>query len=110
PMENLAYLMRRRLDLTGRVYRFDRLHVSLCPIGLWRGDLEAAIAAAGGVRASPFPVVFDMVSTFGGGEATCLVLRSSRPIAALDRLRDQLRSMLLRSSISPGRQSFAAHL
>lgn len=109
-IENLARLTRRRLGLTGRFYRADRLHVSLCSVGWRRDDIDAAIDAANRIRVGAFSVVFDTVSTFGGGGNTCLVLRCSEPIVGLDDLRDRLRSGLVRSGVSPGRPDFAAHI
>lgn len=107
-IENRTRLYQRRRGLGGRPYPADRLHITLCPVGFGKDDIEAAIHAAAYIRMDAFPVTFDTLSTFGGG--TCLVLRNSLPSEALTSCRNQFRSVLVGSAISPGRSAFAPHM
>lgn len=109
-IEDLARFMRRRLGLSGWIYPADRLHLSLCAIGRRRADIEAAVEAADCVRTDAFPVSFDTITTFGGGQRTCLVLRCSQPIDPLDGLYRQLRSELVRHSGPLGRPCIVPHV
>lgn len=109
-IENIARSIRRSLGLGGRIYPADRLHLSLCAVGRGGADIASAIEAAACIRAGAFPITLDTVTTFGGGQQTCLVLRCSQPIDALDVFARQLRSELLRHAVSPGRSRFVPHV
>jgi len=109
-IENLACSIRGRLGLDGWIYPADRLHLSLCAVGRSRGDIDAAIEAAACIRTGAFPVTFDTITTFGGGQKTCLVLRCSEPIDALAGFYRQMQSALIRFAVPPGQPRIVPHV
>lgn len=71
--EAIVRLIRKcssRYGLTGFPYDAARLHVSLCAVtsrgGLRKGDVGAAMRAAKGVSASPFPIEFNWALYISG--------------------------------------------
>lgn len=113
-MVDLAQWYRGTRGLTGRLYEIGRLHVSLFPAVSRRGsrkdDATAAMRAAARVRAAPFPVAFDRISTFGGRDERPVVLCCNDGAAELSALRDTLRGELSKEGLWSGAASFQPHV
>ena len=92
----------------------ERLHVSLANVGVYHSGLpdaavSAAIAVGSRVRALPFEVTFDRVSTFKGADRRPLVLLCSDGFAQLTALRHALTSSLRRIDLA-SRPAFTPHV
>ncbi|WP_421950689.1 2'-5' RNA ligase family protein [Pelagibacterium sp.] len=102
----LARNFQRREQIGGQLYPADRLHVSLCPIGLdglRRGDMTAAMRAATEIAVESFPLRFDTAASVRGRGGHCLILRSSAQSHRFLQLVDGLRHNLARAGLSvPG--------
>lgn len=84
----LATRLREQLALRGQTLCADRLHVTLHHLGDYAGlpadVLSAANAAAGGVAADAFDIVFDGAASFPArGRAAPFVLRGGEALAPL---------------------------
>lgn len=113
PIEDFARAMKYRLGLEGSVYRADRLHVSLCPVGghrVLKGDIDAAIDAAASIKFGAFPAWFDTISLFGGPGNRCVVLHGNQASGALLAFHRQLQSALIKSALPPGKWNFHPHI
>ncbi|MBB4302404.1 2'-5' RNA ligase [Rhodobium orientis] len=112
-MLDVAQRCKERHGLSERPFGADRLHVSLVPAisrhGVRRDDAAAALRAGSGVRAAPFPVVFDRLCTFGGAQKRPVVLCSRGRIAALEDLRQALRGELVKAGLWQGPARFRPH-
>ncbi|AEQ51026.1 2'-5' RNA ligase family protein [Pelagibacterium halotolerans] len=105
-IRTLARHLQRRDRIGGQLYSADRLHVSLCPIGLdglRRGDLAAAIHAAAEITLERFPLRFDSTASVRGRGGHCLILRASAQCRGVLRLADVLRHNLAGAGLAvPG--------
>ena len=100
--------------LQGRPYDEGRLHVSLCPAmsrrGPRKGDITAALAAAGRVQAEAFEIGFDRLSAFRCAKRRAIVLLCGTDVAPVIRLRESLNQELVKAGLGWGRGRFVPHL
>lgn len=93
----------------GRATRAGNLHITLVFLGeVALARVDAVAAAAAGVTAPRFAVVFDQVETWPGSDVLCLTThRSPREIHTLS---ESLRLRLIEQNFALGRQSFRPHV
>lgn len=112
-IRTLARNFQKRDEIGGRVYPADRLHLSLCPIGLHglkRGEVRAAIEVAAEIAAERFTVRFDKTASVRGRGGHCLILRSDLVCTGLDCLATALHRRLTAAGLTvPGGEG-APHL
>jgi RNA 2',3'-cyclic 3'-phosphodiesterase len=108
--------LRHLLGLNGRLIERERLHVSLHAVGLFDGPpnfiVERAIEAGAMVSTSPFPLVFDRVTSFDTNrDKRPVVLRPGYDLARLSALHDVLGKAMIRARIGRHVVSrFAPHM
>jgi 2'-5' RNA ligase len=78
-VEDKLQVLRQRFGLRGVRVPAERLHVSLCGLGVFArppaGIIETARRAAAALRAPPFQIAFNRIGSWGRGQ-------SARPIVA----------------------------
>lgn len=97
--------LRSQHELNGTLLLPARLHITLHTLARFvdtipRAVVEAAIVASAGVVCSPFPIVFDHVSSFADNNAFAFRC-NARSEAAIARLRQSLALGLRRAGLHP---------
>jgi 2'-5' RNA ligase len=105
----LARHLRGGHGLTGSPLEAERLHVTLYPLGTYRGLPHGIVAAAGEAAADvaipPFDVAFDRAASFAGGSRNlALVLLGDDGVAGLRMLQQALGAAMEKIGLRRPRQ------